>query len=78
MLIEFSFTNFRSFKEMTTLRMIAARICLNDTILNKFLKIYDLDYKGDQVGQKEDFNNSITKAKSKGMKVAYCDDTFEL
>jgi RloB-like protein len=40
--------------------------------------VYDLDYKGDQVGQKEDFNSSITKAESKGMKVAYCNDSFEL
>lgn len=40
--------------------------------------VYDLDYKGDQVGQIEDFNNSITMAKSKGMKVAYSNDAFEL
>jgi RloB-like protein len=40
--------------------------------------VYDMDYKGDQVGQKEDFNSSITKAKSKGMEVAYCNDSFEL
>lgn len=40
--------------------------------------VYDLDYKGDQVGQKEDFNSSIAKAESKGMKVAYSNDAFEL
>ncbi len=40
--------------------------------------VYDLDYKGDQVGQKEDFNNSIKMAESKGMKVAYSNDAFEL
>lgn len=37
-----------------------------------------MDYKGDQVGQKEDFNSSIAKAESKGMKVAYSNDAFEL
>jgi hypothetical protein len=37
-----------------------------------------LDYKGDQVGQKEDFNNSIKMAESMGMKVAYSNDAFEL
>jgi RloB-like protein len=40
--------------------------------------VYDMDYKGDQVGQKEDFNSSITKAESQGLKVAYANDAFEL
>lgn len=40
--------------------------------------VYDMDFKGDQIGQKEDFNNSIKKAKSKGIKVAYSNDAFEL
>ena len=40
--------------------------------------VYDMDFKGDQVGQKEDYNASITMAESKGMKVAYANDAFEL
>jgi hypothetical protein len=40
--------------------------------------VYDMDYKGDQVGQKEDFNNSIAMAESHGLRVAYANDAFEL
>jgi RloB-like protein len=40
--------------------------------------VYDLDFKGDEIGQKEDFNNSIVMAESNGIKVAYSNDAFEL
>jgi hypothetical protein len=37
-----------------------------------------MDYKGDQVGQRQDFNASIELARRNGMKVAYSNDAFEL
>ncbi len=40
--------------------------------------IYDMDYRGEQVGQKEDFNESIELAKRNGMHVGYSNDSFEL
>lgn len=40
--------------------------------------VYDMDYKGDQVGQKQDFNESIELARRKKMNVAYSNDAFEL
>lgn len=40
--------------------------------------VYDLDYKGDQIGQKQDFNESIELARRQKMRVAYSNDAFEL
>lgn len=40
--------------------------------------VYDLDYSGEQIGQKEDFNESIELARRNGMKVGYSNDAVEL
>ncbi|MEI6408394.1 MAG: RloB family protein [Bacteroidota bacterium] len=40
--------------------------------------VYDLDYRGEQVGQKQDFNESIELARRHDMDVAYSNDSFEL
>ena len=40
--------------------------------------VYDMDYDGGQVGQKQDFNESIELARRNQMNVAYSNDAFEL
>lgn len=45
MLIEFSFGNFRSFKDLTTLSMVAARIRSKDETLDKKENVYVIDSK---------------------------------
>ncbi|MBK8923645.1 MAG: RloB domain-containing protein [Saprospirales bacterium] len=40
--------------------------------------VYDMDFRGEQVGQKQDFNQSIEIARNAGMHVAYSNDAFEL
>jgi hypothetical protein len=40
--------------------------------------VYDMDYRGEQVGQKQDFNESIELAKRNKIEVAYSNDSFEI